>query len=53
MAAKKEIVRRHIVFKREIDAEIGRKKKEKDRDRSWLVNHYVRLGIEAEKAAAA
>lgn len=49
MSEKKESVRRHIVFKREVDAEIGKQKKLKDRDRSWLVNHYVRLGIAAEK----
>lgn len=53
MAAKKETVRRHVAFKREIDAEIGKLKRLRDRDRSWLVNYYVRLGLDAEKKAAA
>lgn len=51
MSERKDTIRRHVAIKREIDAELTKKKKQRDRDRSWLVNYYLKLGMDAERAA--
>lgn len=51
MSERKDTVRRHVAIKRELDIELTKKKKQRDRDRSWLVNYYLKLGMEAERAA--
>lgn len=43
--------RRHIVFEHEVDTAIGGRMCSTGHERSWVVNHYVKLGLAAEKAA--